>query len=325
MLCYGRPSGLQRPAKCNTGKSTPAVVCRAEIITETTIGRAIQGKIEISRPYSFRDQILASQRSAKACYSVDPSPVAQQFTWPLDCEASMLKRALKTTIRKLGYDLQRTSPNIRFGVDIHRDTHFLLSGKANVIIDAGANIGQSISIYKKLFPESSVYAFEPDETAFQKARLTGAQYESVVVNKIALGDFVGETAFYEYEQSAMSSLLRPGPNCSSTPRKETKVEITTLDAYCRSQEIKTIDVLKIDTQGTGDRVLRGAEGMLTENRIRIVRSELSFQGQYEGHFDPLESISWMQDRGYRLVSFYDQHHRNNALSYLNVLFRRRSL
>src|SRR4029077_5340792 len=98
-------------------------------------------------------------------------------------------------------------------------------------------------------------------------------YNGVVVHKIALTDYVGESVFYEYEASYMSSLLKPGPDCSSAFPRETRVRTTTVDAYCREQEIETIDILKIDTQGTSDRVLRGAEGMLKNGRIRLVRAE----------------------------------------------------
>jgi FkbM family methyltransferase len=233
----------------------------------------------------------------------------------------MLKTALKVGIRKLGYELHRCS---QLGVNIYRDTHFLLSGKAEVIFDVGANVGQSISAYKELFPEGRIYSFEPDEAAFEEALRIGAQYNDVVVNKIALADYIGQSVFYEYEHSVMSSLLKPGPNCQSAPLRETLVQTTTVEAYCREQEIETIDVLKIDTQGTFDCVLRGAEGMLKDGQIRLVRCELSFKGQYQGHADPLESISWMQDSGYEIVSFYGQHHRDNALTYLDVLYRHRA-
>jgi FkbM family methyltransferase len=233
----------------------------------------------------------------------------------------MLKTALKVGIRKLGYELHRCS---RLGVNIYRDTHFLLSGKAEVIFDVGANVGQSISAYKELFPEGRIYSFEPDEAAFEEALRIGAQYNDVVVNKIALAAYIGQSVFYEYEHSVMSSLLKPGPNCQSAPLRETLVQTTTVEAYCREQEIETIDVLKIDTQGTFDCVLRGAEGMLKDGQIRLVRCELSFKGQYQGHADPLESISWMQDSGYEIVSFYGQHHRDNALTYLDVLYRHRA-
>jgi len=237
----------------------------------------------------------------------------------------MLKAALKAAIRKLGFELHRTTRHSQLGLDLHRDTHLLLSGKAEVIFDVGANVGQSIAAYKKLFPESHIYSFEPDEAAFEEASLTGAKYSDVVVNRIALGDDIGESVFYEYEHSVMSSLLKPGPDCRSAPRRETRVQTTTIDAYCREHAIEVIDVLKIDTQGTFDRVLRGADGILSDGRVNLVRCELSFKGQYQGHADPLKSICWMQDHGYQIVSFYNQHHRDNALSYLDVLYRHRSL
>jgi FkbM family methyltransferase len=188
----------------------------------------------------------------------------------------------------------------------------------------GGNVGQSISVYKELFPESHIQSFEPYESAFEKAALVGAQYNDVVVNGIALADHIGESVFYEYGLPEMSSWLKPGQHCLSSPRRETRVRTTTVDAYCQEHEIETIDVLKIDTQGADDAVLRGAEGMLKDGRIRLIRSELIFAKLNQGQLDPLESIAWMRDRGYQIISFYDQWHADNTLGWVDVLYRYRS-
>src|SRR5690242_6098417 len=119
----------------------------------------------------------------------------------------------------------------------------------------------------------------------------------------------------------MSSLLKPGQNCRSTPFRKTKVQTTTVDTYCQKHDITQIDIVQIDTQGNDDAVLRGAEGMLGDGRITLVRHELTLMKLYEGQFDPLETIAFMQDRSFQIVSFYDQQHRANALGWLDILYR----
>jgi FkbM family methyltransferase len=251
----------------------------------------------------------------------------------------MFKTAFNAAFKKLGFDSHRNDPSQscveakrnppdapdHLGVNMHCDTHFLLAGRAGIIFDVGANFGQSISTYKNLFPESHIYSFEPDKSAFEKAVMVAAQYNDVVVNNIALADYIGESLFYEYERSDMSSRLKPaaGQLGWSELRRESKVRTTTVDAFCRERTIEVIDFLKIDTQGTDDAVLRGAEGMLRDGRIKLVRSELTFMKLYQGQFDPLESIGWMQKRGYQIVSFYDQWHKDNALAWLDILYRYR--
>ena len=47
----------------------------------------------------------------------------------------------------------------------------------------------------------------------------------------------------------------------------------TLDEYCLSNNIKDIDILKIDTQGSEAEVLLGAENLLHNQRIKIVELE----------------------------------------------------
>ena len=49
-----------------------------------------------------------------------------------------------------------------FAIDDFADQQKLMSGRpVRIIVDAGANIGNTIAVYTSLFPESEVYAFEP--------------------------------------------------------------------------------------------------------------------------------------------------------------------
>ena len=60
-----------------------------------------------------------------------------------------------------------------------------------------------------------------------------------------------------------------------------KVKVETIDNYCKKNNIKTINLLKIDTQGFEDKVLGGAKQMLNYNRIEIIELELILGFAYE--------------------------------------------
>ena len=59
------------------------------------------------------------------------------------------------------------------------------------------------------------------------------------------------------------------------------VKVTTLDSYCLEKNITQIDILKIDTQGYEDMVLKGCQDILSKKIISIVESELMFDNVYE--------------------------------------------
>ena len=56
---------------------------------------------------------------------------------------------------------------------------------------------------------------------------------------------------------------------------EIDVQTQTLDYFCFSNNIKCIDLLKLDTEGNEFNVLKGAEKLLSENRIKVIYTEIS--------------------------------------------------
>ena len=54
----------------------------------------------------------------------------------------------------------------------------------------------------------------------------------------------------------------------------TKVHASTIDLFCKKKKIKEIDLLKIDTEGHEEYVLKGAEKLLKKNKIKIIYVEV---------------------------------------------------
>lgn len=53
-----------------------------------------------------------------------------------------------------------------------------------------------------------------------------------------------------------------------------KVKTLTIDLFCKQQKIKKIDLLKIDTEGHEEHVLKGAVNFLKKNKIKLVYVEI---------------------------------------------------
>ena len=75
-----------------------------------------------------------------------------------------MKKFIKQTINKLGFDLKRHDPN-------NKQVNFddLLKEKISknpIIFDVGGNKGQSIEKFLKIFDEPTIHSFEPIKAEF---------------------------------------------------------------------------------------------------------------------------------------------------------------
>jgi len=153
------------------------------------------------------------------------------------------------------------------------------------VIDVGAHTGEFASAARVVLPDARIYSFEPlpDRHSQLVKRFQGdARFLSFCV---CLGDANGEVTFWRSSFSKSSSALpmaelhkRAFPwSASST---ELRVPVRTLDDYQDTIAANPKVLLKIDTQGFEDRVIRGARKLL-EN-VHLVIVETSYAPLYEG-------------------------------------------
>src|ERR1041385_1246675 len=75
----------------------------------------------------------------------------------------LIRKAVKQLLRRAGVDI-RFIPEL--GFDALDDMRKLAGTDAPLILDVGANRGQSIERFRRAFPGSVIHAFEPDRAAF---------------------------------------------------------------------------------------------------------------------------------------------------------------
>ncbi len=123
-----------------------------------------------------------------------------------------------------------------------------------LIVDGGANIGQSCIYFKHLYPESRVLAFEPDRQLFsvleRNLKLWGC--DDVELNCCALWTANGELSFV-HEGADAGRLPQVGdvPNCV--------VRSVRLRDYLREH----VDMLKLEVEGAETEVLLDCADMLS--------------------------------------------------------------
>jgi len=115
----------------------------------------------------------------------------------------MIKKLVKKTLNKLGFDLKRYNPQ-------HKQLNFddLLKDKISnnpIIFDVGGNKGQSIEKYLKIFDKPIIHSFEPIKTEFDFMCSKFRNNKNIFLNNFALGDKMEEKEFNVKEKTANSS------------------------------------------------------------------------------------------------------------------------
>jgi len=140
-----------------------------------------------------------------------------------------------------------------------------------VVVDAGANIGCfTLRSARLVGPSGSVVAFEPSATSFsilmKNLRLNGLR--NTLAMNFGLGEKEDISKYWVYDSSLLNST-------APEVRKDAKlvgvesVQLRVLDDVLDEQRIKSLDYLKLDTEGAELAILRGAKKSLSRFHPRI--------------------------------------------------------
>ena len=98
-------------------------------------------------------------------------------------------------------------------------------------------------------------------------------------------------------------------------------KVFTLDNFCSANNINNIDFLKIDTQGSEEEVLKGAEKLFDEKKIKILEIEINFSDEYQNLEKSFYTIEKYIHKNYQLLAIPDRGNiLTNILYSLNVLY-----
>lgn len=217
---------------------------------------------------------------------------------------------------KLGYNLSKRN------YKKEKDTHFgnfsnpsyikkLLLNKDNpTIFDIGAFDGRTSLSYIKSFPNAKIYAFEPFPTSFISLKKNVKNFPNIKTENFAVSDKVGEASFYcnNFDQTNSlyeSSDLIESFNVILETKEKITVKTTTLDDYFKSNNLKFIDILKLDIQGGELDALKGAEKLLNEKKIKLIYSEIELVELYKNQPLFLEVSNYLDSKGYLIYGIYN--------------------
>ena len=129
----------------------------------------------------------------------------------------------------------------------------------DIVLDIGANIGiYSLIAGKRVGKFGKVYAFEPATKAYNNllSNIELNKFDNIIPIKSGVSECSGTASFNICEDDAFNSL--GGTPMREIVKKET-IELTSIDDFVKKNNIKKIDVIKVDTEGAEYLVFKGAE------------------------------------------------------------------
>ena len=248
---------------------------------------------------------------------------------------AFMGKAIQSVARRLGYRMQ-SYKKAPYGLDPWRDLERLAGVwgiELAVGFDVGANVGQTASLLKKMWPAMRIVCFEPTPDTYAKLERTVATLPGVTAQNIGLGATAGTFDLFTYpDDPLLNSLSAQSPFtvrfASKYDPMVKKVDCTvrTLDEVRRESGIERINLLKIDTEGFDLQVLEGAQETLREGRIDFIylefNSVLPKAGAVGGALAPL--AAFLEPFNFNLVSTYTDHlvTTGEFFSGFNALFAR---
>lgn len=140
-------------------------------------------------------------------------------------------------------------------------------GTTPVIFDVGACKGEYTDYVLSKIPKANCLLFEPNPDLFRTLKHEN-KYQ------VALSDKSGEIGFYVClgKHNELSSVYDREVFKQTGSVKEV-VNATTVDIFCAENNIDSIDFLKIDVEGAEFDVLKGANNMMLQKRVKYIQVE----------------------------------------------------
>lgn len=182
-------------------------------------------------------------------------------------------------------------------------------GHPIIIVDVGCRWGfaeRFLGIEDK--DKFKIFGFDPDEEECKKLQLEYQHLPEGFVNciPVALAGFGGRRNLFLTKEPACSSLHLPmkfladhypALDCINLDRV-VAVDVVSLSEWALKNGLKSVDYIKIDTQGSELEILCGAEDLIATTRC--IDIEVEFNPIYEGQSLFGETDTYLRSKGFVL-------------------------
>lgn len=181
---------------------------------------------------------------------------------------------------------------ISFFLNEKRTIKKLLKLKEPIILDIGANIGQTCKMIKKIFPEATIHSVEPVSTSFDKLLRNTKKYNKIKHYNFGLGEknqvkpiYInnnnnrGGSSMHKFnlKSIAKEKNYHPKEKLNNVENNFELVQIKNSNKFLN--DFNLIDYCKIDTQGSEYYILKSLTAK-NLNKIKVLKLELMLDDVY---------------------------------------------
>jgi 2-O-methyltransferase len=179
-----------------------------------------------------------------------------------------------------------------------------------VVIEAGASNGEDTVRMKAMWPDATLYCFEPVKWLYNQLEKKAAKLPGVRTFNFALSDFTGKTTFNLGAGSEWSSLLPDNlknllfppdlvGSANSYEYVPVTVYCTSLQTWAKREDVKAVDFLWLDAEGGELLILKGAGDSILST-VQVIAIELNFQEFRKGGAMFEDVYNFLSERGFAL-------------------------
>lgn len=152
--------------------------------------------------------------------------------------------------------------------DFPKEVLAKINGKA--IIDGGAFIGDTIPVFRNVFPQSVAYCFEPSANNFEEMqRIFKHEIENNFVKPVQMGlGHQPQTMTLSKVQGAVDSMASVARDYNN-PELTEQISITTVDDFVKEHQLE-VGLFKLDVEGFEPQALQGAINTIKEQKPMLV-------------------------------------------------------
>lgn len=196
-----------------------------------------------------------------------------------------------------------------YGLDWIDDARDILQARGiapRIIMDIGANRGQTSKRLARGFPQADVHCFEPTPASCEVLRRTMQRFTNTTAHALAFGPEKKMARFFlrdHHETNSFLPLEEPKPGAG--PEAAIEVEMQQLDEYVPSKGWSDVHVLKINAEGYDLEILKGGRSLLQSGKIHLIFTEMNFKELYQGQAGFVDMHAFLAGLGYSLVGCYE--------------------
>ena len=192
-----------------------------------------------------------------------------------------------------------------------------------IIFDIGAHEGQDSIPLARESSNTIIYAFEPVPALAKRIKDETSELPNYNLITKAVSDYTGNTTFNIINDGTggQSSLLKFNdqvdvvwPSDTFRFTDEIPVKVIRLDDFIKEKDIKKIDYLHIDAQGSDLSILRGMGEYINIVEEGVVEASNTGRECYESQNNREQTIQYLKDKNFTITQVISNDDRGNEVN-----------